>query len=186
GWLLPGCDPVLKVSIIPRGQALGITWNLPDEKVMMSKSDMMDEMCCLVGGRIAEELVNDGVPCTGALNDFERMTKIAYSMVAYYGMSGEVGNLSYYDSTGAGYGFTKPYSEKTAALIDSEARKIVDEVTERTRKLLSDNWEGLSKLAEMLIEKEVIMASDIEAVFGPKAGKHGEERLQKQLLNGNE
>ncbi len=180
GWLLPGCDPVLKVSIIPRGQALGLTWSLPDEKVMMSKSDLMDEMCCLVGGRVAEEIVNDGVPCTGALNDFERMTKMAYSMVTYYGMSEKVGNLSFYDSTGgSGYELTKPYSEKTAELIDSEARKLVDEVTERTRKILKDNWEGLDKLANMLIEKEVIMSDDIEAIFGPKAGKHGEARLKK-------
>ena len=180
GWLLPGCDPVLKVSIIPRGQALGLTWSLPDEKVMMSKSDLMDEMCCLVGGRIAEEIVNNGVPCTGALNDFERMTKMAYSMVAFYGMSDKVGNLSYYDSTGAsGYELTKPYSEKTAELIDSEARKLVDEVTARTRKILLDNWGGLEHLAEMLIEKEVIMSDDIEAIFGPKAGKHGEDRLKK-------
>ena len=179
GWLLPGCDPVLKVSIIPRGQALGLTWSLPDEKVMMSKSDLMDEMCCLVGGRIAEEIVNDGVPCTGALNDFERMTKMAYSMVTFYGMSEKVGNLSFYDSTGgSGFELTKPYSEKTAELIDSEARRIVDEVTERTRKILKDNWDGLDRLARLLIEKEVIMADDIEAIFGPKAGKHGDARLK--------
>ena len=179
GWLLPGCDPVLKVSIIPRGQALGITWSLPDEKVMQSKTDMMDEMCCLVGGRIAEELVNDGVPCTGALNDFERMTRIAYAMVTYFGMSEKVGNLSFYDSTGAGgFEITKPYSEKTAELIDAEAKAIVEEVTARTRKLLKDNWDGLEVLAKMLIEKEVIMADDIEKIFGPKAGEHGEERLK--------
>ena len=178
GWLLPGCDPVLKVSIIPRGQALGLTWSLPDEKVMMSKSDMMDEMCCLVGGRVAEELVNDGVPCTGALNDFERMTKIAYAMVTYYGMSDKVGNISFYDSNGGGYELTKPYSEKTAQLIDAEAKAITDEVTRRTTKLLKDNWAGLEQLAQMLIDKEVIMADDIEKIFGPKAGKHGEERLK--------
>jgi len=180
GWLLPGCDPVLKVSIIPRGQALGLTWSLPDEKVMISKNDLMDEMCCLVGGRVAEELINNGVPCSGALNDFERMTKIAYAMVTYYGMSPKVGNLSFYDSTGAGgFDLTKPYSEKTAQLIDSEAKALVDEVTSRTRKILKDNWEGLEKLASLLIEKEVIMADDIEKIFGPKAGKHGEERLKE-------
>ena len=179
GWLLPGCDPVLKVSIIPRGQALGLTWSLPDEKVMISKSDMLDEMCALVGGRVAEEIVNNGIPCTGALSDFERMTKMAYAMVSYFGMSPKVGNLSFYDSTGAsGYELTKPYSEKTAELIDSEARAIIDEVTARTRKILTENWEGLEKLAQQLIEKEVIMSDDIEAIFGPKAGKHGEERLK--------
>ena len=186
GWLLPGCDPVLKVSIIPRGQALGLTWSLPDEKVMMSKSDMLDEMCCLVGGRVAEEIINDGVPCTGALNDFERMTKIAYAMVTYYGMSEKVGNVSFYDSADSGFGLTKPYSEKTAELIDAEARRIVDEVTERTRKLLKDNWEGLEKLAQILIDKEVIMSDDIEAIFGPKAGKHGEERLADNVPTASE
>jgi cell division protease FtsH len=180
GWLLPGCDPVLKVSIIPRGQALGLTWSLPDEKVMMSRSDLMDEMCCLVGGRVAEEMVNDGVPCTGALNDFERMTKIAYAMVTYYGMSKKVGNLSFYDSQPSGYELSKPYSEKTAELIDAEAKALVDEVTAKTRQILTDNWSGLTQLAELLIDKEVIMADDIEKIFGPKAGKHGEERLKKE------
>ena len=179
GWLLPGCDPVLKVSIIPRGQALGITWMLPDEKVTRSKSEMLDDMCSLVAGRVAEEKVNDGVPCTGALSDFERMTKIAYAMVTYYGMSKKVGNISYYDPQG-GYEFTKPYSEKTAELIDAEVKAIVDEVTARTRKILDDNWDGLTQLAEQLIEKEVIMSDDIEKIFGPKAGKHGEDRLRKE------
>ena len=179
GWLLPGCDPVLKVSIIPRGQALGLTWSLPDEKVMMSRSDLIDEMCCLVGGRVAEEIINDGVPCTGALNDFERMTKMAYAMVAYYGMSEKVGNLSFYNMSD-GYDLTKPYSEKTAELIDSEVKELVGKVTERTRRLLLENWDGLDQLARQLIAKEVIMAEDIEAIFGPKAGKHGEERLAKE------
>ena len=177
GWLLPGCDPVLKVSIIPRGQALGITWMLPDEKVTRSKSEILEDMCSLVAGRVAEEIVNNGVPCTGALSDFERMTKMAYAMVTYYGMSDKVGNISFYDPNGS-FEFTKPYSEKTAELIDSEVKAIVDEVTARTRKLLLDNWGGLERLAEMLIEKEVIMADDIEAIFGPKAGKHGEARLK--------
>ena len=177
GWLLEGCDPVLKVSIVPRGQALGLTWSLPDEKVMMSRSDMIDNMCCLVGGRVAEEIVNNGVPCTGALNDFERMTKMAYSMVAYYGMSDKVGNVSFYNADN-GYSFSKPYSEKTAELIDDEVRKLVGKVTDRTRSLLMENWSALEKLAETLVEKEVITASDIEAVLGPKAGEHGEDRLK--------
>ena len=179
GWLLPGCDPVLKVSIIPRGQALGLTWRLPDEKVTLSKAEMMDDMCSLVAGRIAEEIVNNGIPCTGALSDFERMTKMAYAMVTYYGMSKKVGNLSFYDASGS-YEFTKPYSEKTAELIDAEAKALIDEVTEKTRKILTDNWDGLTRLAELLIDKEVIMADDIEKIFGPKAGKHGEERLREE------
>ena len=178
GWLLEGCDPVFKVSIIPRGQALGITWSLPDEKVMQSRDMLIDEMCCLVGGRVAEEIVNDGVPCTGALSDFSRMTRIAYSMVTYFGMSEKVGNLSFYDPDGSSYSFTKPYSEKTAELIDSESKALVKMVTDRTRKLLKDNWDALDSLAKLLIEKEVIMADDIEALLGPKAGKHGEERLK--------
>lgn len=179
GWLLPGCDPVLKVSIIPRGQALGITWYLPDEKVTMSKNDMMDNMCSLVAGRVAEEIINDGVPCSGALSDFERMTKIAYAMVTYYGMSKKLGNVSFYNASD-GYDLTKPYSEKTAELIDSEAKAIIDEVTEKARKILTDNWDGVEKIATLLIDKEVIMSDDIEAVFGPKAGKHGEDRLKTE------
>ena len=178
GWLLEGCDPVLKISIIPRGQALGLTWSLPDEKVMMSRDGMKDEMCMLVAGRVAEKIVGGGVPCTGALNDFERMTKMAYAMVSYYGMSDKVGNLSYYNSNGGGYELSKPYSEKTAELIDAEAKALTDEATRRAEQILSDNWSGVVELAEMLIEKEIIMAEDIEKIFGPKAGKHGEERLK--------
>ena len=178
GWLLPGCNPVLKVTIVPRGQSLGATWYLPDEKVTMSKSELMDEMCSLVAGRVAEELANNGIPCTGALSDFERLTKMAYAMVTYYGMSDKVGNLSYYDSTGAnGYELYKPYSEKMAETIDAEARALSDEVTEKTRALLKEHWADVTVLAEELIAKEVIMAEDIEKVLGPKAGKHGEERL---------
>ncbi len=180
GWLLPGCAPVLKVSIIPRGQALGLTWYLPDEKVTNSRSDMLDEMCSLVAGRVAEQIANDGVPCTGALNDFERLTRMAYAMVSYFGMSEKVGNLSFYDSTGArGYELTKPYSEKTAELIDAEAKRIVDDVTLKTEKMLKEHWTELERLAGMLIEREVIFADEIESVLGPKAGVHGEERLAK-------
>ncbi len=181
GWLLPGCNPVLKVTIVPRGQTLGATWYLPDEKVTMSKSELMDEMCSLVAGRVAEELANDGVPCTGALSDFERLTKMAYAMVTYYGMSDKVGNLSFYDSTGAsGYELYKPYSEQTAQTIDAEARRLSDEVTEKTRVLLQEHWADVTVLAEELIAKEVIMAEDLEKVLGPKAGKHGEDRLKDE------
>ena len=180
GWLLPGCAPVLKVTIIPRGQALGATWYLPDEKVTESKSEMLDNMCSLVAGRVAEEMANNGVPCTGALSDFERMTKMAYAMVTYYGMSDKLGNLSYYDSTGSnGYDLTKPYSEKTAQLIDEEVKKIVDNVTARAKSILSENKANLDALAAKLVEKEVITAEDLESVLGPKAGKHGEDRLKQ-------
>lgn len=178
GWLLDGCAPVLKVSIIPRGEALGTTWYLPDEKVTTTKSEIMDKMCSLVAGRVAEEIANGGVPCTGALNDFERLTKMAYSMVKYFGMSEKVGNLSYYDSTGeSGYDFQKPYSEKTAEIIDAEAKAISDEVTSRTKSLLLKHWTEVETLVEKLLLKEVITAEDVEKVLGPKAGEHGDARL---------
>ncbi|MBQ9309990.1 MAG: ATP-dependent zinc metalloprotease FtsH [Bacteroidales bacterium] len=169
GWLLPYADPVFKVSLIPRGQALGLTWSLPSERKILSKSWMMDEMCTLMGGRAAEELIN-GEPASGALNDLERLTKIAYSMVQYYGMSEKVGEISFYDSTGArGYDLSKPYSEKTAELMDQEVKDLVAEVHRRTLALLSDNRDAFEKVAAMLLEKEVIFADDIEAILGPKA-----------------
>ncbi len=168
GWLLPNADPVFKVSLIPRGQALGLTWSLPSERKILSKSWMMDEMCTLIGGRVAEEIIN-GEPASGALNDLERLTNIAYSMVQFYGMSGKVGQLSFYDSTGArGYEMTKPYSEKTAELMDSEVKAIVEEVHSRTLKILTDNRAAFEKIANLLLEKEVIFADDIEAILGPK------------------
>jgi len=168
GWLLPYADPVFKVSLIPRGQALGLTWSLPSERKILSKSWMMDEMCTLMGGRVAEELIN-GEPASGALNDLERLTGIAYSMVQYYGMSEKVGQLSFYDSTGArGYEMTKPYSEKTAELMDSEVKTLVEEVHRRTLKILSDNRDAFEKVANILLEKEVIFADDLEQILGPK------------------
>ena len=168
GWLLPNADPVFKVSLIPRGKALGITWNLPSERKILSKSHMMDEMCVLMGGRVAEEIIN-GEPASGALNDLERLTTLAYAMVQYYGMSDKVGALSFYDSTGArGYELVKPYSEKTAELMDQEVRKLTDQIRERTEKIIKDNYEGFEKVAQMLLEKEVIMQDDLEAILGPK------------------
>lgn len=168
GWLLPYGDNVFKVSIIPRGEALGLTWYLPDEKKMYPKSYMIQQMCCLIGGRVAEEIVN-GEPATGALNDLERLTRMAYGMVQYYGMSDKIGNLSFYDSTGSrGYDLTKPYSEKTAEVMDQEVREIVNFVHESTMKLLKGNMEGFTKVAELLLEKEVIFAEDIQNILGPK------------------
>ena len=168
GWLLPYSDPVFKVSLIPRGDALGLTWYLPDERKILSKSYLMDQMCSLIGGRVAEEIIN-GEPATGALNDLERLTRIAYNMVQYYGMSDKVGELSFYDSTGArGYDLTKPYSEKTAELMDQEVKDLVAEVHERTRKILIENQEGFETMAKLLLEKEVIFAEDIEKILGPK------------------
>ncbi len=168
GWLLPYADPVFKVSIIPRGNALGLTWNLPEERKNLTRSAMMDKMCMLMGGRVAEEVLN-GDPSVGALNDLERMTHIAYGMVQYYGMSSKVGPLSFYDSTGSGgYNLVKPYSEKTAELMDQEVKAIAEEVHKRTLKIIEDNKDAFMKLGALLLEKEVIFAEDIENILGPK------------------
>ena len=179
GWLLPDASPVLKVTVIPRGQALGLTWNLPDERVIQSRDQLMAELCVLMGGRAAEE-IHSGVPCSGALNDLERLTRLAYAMVSYYGMNERIGNISFYDSTGErGFDLTKPYSENTATAIDEEVKKLVDEVHERTLKLIKENADGFEQLARELIDKEVVLAEDIERILGPKAGKHGEERFEE-------
>ena len=169
-WLLPNANPVFKVTIVPRGQSLGATWYLPDERYVTTREQMIDEMCATIGGRVADE-IHTGQPCTGALSDLEKLTKLAYAMVTYYGMSENVGNISFYDSTGSrAYDMTKPYSEKTAELIDKEVKELVDMIHERTRKILTENFEGFSQLAELLLEKEVIFAEDLERIFGPRAG----------------
>ena len=169
-WLLPNANPLFKVTIVPRGQALGAAWYLPEERQLVTKEQMMDEMCSLIGGRVAEEIVN-GQPSTGALNDLERLTKMAYDMVTYYGMSEKVGTVSYYDSTGSrGYDLTKPYSEKTAELIDSEVKALINNIHDRTLKILTEHREGFLELAALLLEKEVIFADDLERSFGPRAG----------------
>ena len=175
-WLLPHANPLFKVTIVPRGQALGAAWYLPEERQLVTKEQLMDEMCSLIGGRVAEEIVN-GQPSTGALNDLERLTKMAYGMVTYYGMSDKVGNLSFYDSTGSrGYDLTKPYSDKTAELIDQEVKELVGMIHDKTKKILEDNFDGFSQLAAILLEKEVIFADDLERIFGPRAGaKPGED-----------
>lgn len=175
GWLLPYSDPVFKVSLIPRGQALGLTWYLPDERKIWSKSYMMDQMCALMGGRVAEEIIN-GEPATGALNDLERLTRMAYSMVQYYGMSDKVGELSFYDSSGAkGYDLTKPYSEKTAEIMDQEVKELVGQVHDKTWKILMDHKDGFTRMAQILLEKEVIFAEDIEKILGPKVKPAAED-----------
>ena len=180
GWLLPYADPVFKVSIIPRGKALGLTWSLPEERKNWSRSVMTDQMCMLIGGRVAEEVLN-GEPSSGALNDLERMTRIAYSMVQYFGMSSKVGTLSFYDSTGAsGYSLVKPYSEKTAELMDQEAKVIVDNVHKRTLKLIEDHKEQFMQLGALLLEKEVIFAEDIEKILGPKVKPAADDRFEEE------
>ena len=177
--LLPHANPLFKVTIVPRGQALGAAWYLPEERQLVTKDQMMDEMCSLVAGRVAEEIVN-GQPSTGALNDLERLTKMAYGMVTYYGMSENVGTLSFYDSTGSrGYDLTKPYSEKTAELIDKEVKDLVRMIHDRTEQILRDNFTGFTQLAELLLDKEVIFADDLERIFGPRAGAKVQEALPK-------
>lgn len=169
-WLLPNANPLFKVTIVPRGQSLGAAWYLPEERQLVTKAQMMDEMCSLIGGRVAEEIVN-GEPSTGALNDLERLTRMAYGMVTYYGMSEKIGNLSFYDSTGSrGYELTKPYSEKTAEMIDQEVKDLINKVHDKTMKILQDNKEGFLQLAALLLEKEVIFADDLERIFGPRVG----------------
>lgn len=170
-WLLEHASPLLKVTIIPRGKALGAAWYLPEERSISTREHILDELAYALGGRAAEELVI-GKISTGALSDLEKVTKQAYAMVAYFGMSGEVGNMSFYDSSGQNeYGFTKPYSEKTAELIDSEAKKIVEESYLKAKEVISANIGGLRQLAEQLLEKEVIFSEDLERIFGKRKGE---------------
>ena len=167
-WLLPHANPLFKVTLVPRGSALGAAWYLPEEHKLLTKSQMMDEMCSLIGGRVAEEIIN-GEPSTGAQNDLERLTNMAYAMVQYYGMSDAIGNLSFYDSTGSrGYELSKPYSEKTAEAMDEEVSKLVKTIHDKTLSILKEHEQGWRAVAELLLEKEVIFASDVEAILGPK------------------
>ncbi|MBR0286494.1 MAG: ATP-dependent zinc metalloprotease FtsH [Bacteroidales bacterium] len=180
GWLLPYADPVFKVSIIPRGKALGLTWSLPEERKNWRKSVMLDKMSMLLGGRVAEEIIN-GEPSSGALNDLERMTGMAYGMVQYLGMSEKVGTLSFYDSSGSkGYNLVKPYSEKTAELMDQEVKAIVEGVHQRTRKIIEDHKAEFMQLGALLLEKEVIFAEDIERILGPKVKPAVEDQFEPQ------
>ena len=179
-WLLPYADPLFKVTIVPRGQSLGAAWYLPEERHVSTKEHMIDRMCSLIGGRVADEIFS-GQPCTGALSDLERLTKMAYAMVTYYGMSDQVGNLSFYDSNGSrAYEFNRPYSEKTAELIDKEVKELVDMIHDRTEKLIRENYDGFVQLAELLFEKEVIFAEDLERIFGPRAGAAPAEEAPKE------
>ena len=179
-WLLPNASPLFKVTIVPRGQALGAAWYLPEERQLETREQMIDQMCSLIGGRVAEEIVN-GQPSTGALNDLERLTKSAYAMVVYYGMSERVGTVSYYDSTGSrGYELGKPYSEKTAELIDEEVKSLINRIHDRTYRILMDNKDKFLELAALLLEKEVIFADDMERIFGPRANASKEEPYEEK------
>ncbi len=167
-WLLEYASPLVKVTIIPRGRALGAAWYLPEERQLTTTEQILDELAYALGGRASEELVF-GKISTGALSDLEKVTKQAYAMVSYFGMSHKVGNVSFYDSSGqTDYGFTKPYSEKTAELIDSEVKRIIEASYERAKDVLRGHMEGLKELAELLLEREVIFTEDLERIFGKR------------------
>ena len=171
-WLLEHAHPLVKVTIVPRGQALGAAWYLPEERQITTKAQIMDEIAALMGGRAAEE-INFGQVSTGALNDLEQATKKAYAMVTYFGMSNELSNISYYDSTGQNeYGFSKPYSDNTAVLIDQEAKKIIDQAYQTALKVLRDNKKSHNILAEKLLDKEVLFSDDLVEIFGKRKGKN--------------
>ena len=176
-WLLRWGNPLVKVTIVPRGMALGAAWYLPEERQLTNKEHIKDNLCSLLGGRAAEELFLNQTS-TGALNDLERATKQAYAMVAYYGMSDKLKNLSYYDSSGRyDMGISKPYSEKTAEVIDSETSAIIAEQMARAKQILQEHAEGHNQLAEMLIEKEVITSEDVASVLGPRPWMSREDEI---------
>ncbi len=166
-WLLEHAHPLVKVTIVPRGQSLGAAWYLPEERVLVEKEHMLDEMAATLAGRAAEEVVFGNIS-TGALNDLEKVTKQARAMVTVYGLNDRIGNLTYYDSSGQEYGFTKPYSEKTAEIIDEEISKLIEEQYQRVKKLLEKNKDKLMKLAQRLLEKEVIFKEDLEEILGKR------------------
>ena len=181
-WMLRWGNPLVKVTIVPRGMALGAAWYLPEERQLTNIDHIQDELCSLLGGRAAEQLFLNQTS-TGALNDLERATKQAYAMVAYYGMSKALPDISFYDSQGRyEYGFQKPYSDKTAELIDNEAKQIIAQQMERAKQVLLDNQEGHHKIAELLIEKEVITTEDVEKILGPRPWKsRGDEIIEENL-----
>ena len=184
-WLLEHASPLLKVTIIPRGRALGAAWYLPEERQLTTREQILDEMAYALGGRAAEELIFGRIS-TGALSDLEKITKQAYAMVSFFGMSDKVGNISFYDSSGqSDFGFTKPYSEKTAELIDQEVNLIIAESYVRAKEVLKNNMKGLTELAELLLEKEVIFSEDLERIFGKRQAeilKDAREAKAKALL----
>ena len=178
-WMLEHANPLVKVTIIPRGKALGAAWYLPEERQITTKNQMLDEMCAVLGGRAAEELFI-GEISSGAMNDLERVTKQSYGMVTYLGMSDKLPNLCYYDSSGQEWNFQKPYSEETAKVIDSEVKKIIAEQYERAKSILSKYAEGHHKLAEILLEKEIIYAAHLEEIFGKRPWVSRADELLEQ------
>ncbi|MCL2097585.1 MAG: ATP-dependent zinc metalloprotease FtsH [Bacteroidales bacterium] len=179
-WMLDHATPLVKVTIIPRGRALGAAWYLPEERQITTTEQLCEEMAATLGGRAAEELVL-GRLSTGAVNDLERVTKQAYAMVSYFGMSEKVGNRSYYDSSGQyEFGFSRPYSEKTAELLDDEVKNLIDKAYDTAKQILTTYMEGFTKLAELLLEREVIFADDVEQIFGPRRKPSRQEELLRE------
>ncbi|MGN0049086.1 MAG: ATP-dependent zinc metalloprotease FtsH [Bacteroides sp.] len=181
-WLLEYANPLIKVTIVPRGRALGAAWYLPEERQITTKEQMLDEMCATLGGRAAEDVFLGRIS-TGAMNDLERVTKQAYGMIAYLGMSEQLPNLCYYNNEE--YSFNRPYSERTAELIDEEVKKMVNEQYERAKKILSEHKEGHNRLAQLLIDKEVIFSEDVEHIFGKRPwASRSEEIMNAQKISG--
>ena len=183
-WMLEHADPLVKVTIVPRGKALGAAWYMPEERQITTYEQLQDEMCATLGGRAAEDLII-GKISTGAANDLERITKQAYAMVVYYGMSDRLPNLNYYDSSGQDWGFTKPYSDDTANLIDEEVKRIIDEQYNRAKAILTKYKDQHQSLKDLLLEKEVIYADDLERIFGKRKwlSRSQEILAQQELLN---
>ncbi|WP_370794712.1 ATP-dependent zinc metalloprotease FtsH [Bacteroides stercorirosoris] len=179
-WLLEYANPLIKVTIVPRGRALGAAWYLPEERQITTKEQMLDEMCATLGGRAAEDLFLGRIS-TGAMNDLERVTKQAYGMIAYLGMSEKLPNLCYYNNEE--YSFNRPYSEKTAELIDEEVKSMVNEQYERAKQILSEHKEGHNKLAQLLIDKEVIFAEDVEEIFGKRPWASRSEEISANKIS---
>lgn len=177
-WFLEHANPLIKVTIVPRGRALGAAWYLPEERQITTKEQMLDEMCATLGGRAAEELFIGHIS-TGAMNDLERVTKQAYGMIAYAGMSDKLPNLCYYSSTDE-YSFTKPYSERTAEMIDREVQNMISEQYTRAKELLKEHSEGHNQLAQLLIEREVIFAEDVERIFGKRPWTSRSEEIMAE------
>lgn len=181
-WLLEHANPLLKVSIIPRGRSLGAAWYLPEERQITTTEQLFDEMCSALGGRASEEVTFSKIS-TGALNDLEKVTKQAYAMIAYFGMGKSTGNVSFYDSSGQNeFSFNKPYSDKTAESIDKEVKELIDNAYTHAKKVLVENKEGLTKLAELLLEREVIFSEDLVTIFGPRKSLSREEEFEKEIL----
>ncbi|KAA6333627.1 ATP-dependent zinc metalloprotease FtsH [termite gut metagenome] len=182
-WLLEHANPLVKVTIVPRGRALGAAWYLPEERQITTKEQMLDEMCATLGGRAAEDLFL-GKISTGAMNDLERVTKQSYGMIAYLGMSDKLPNLCYYNNEE--YSFQRPYSDRTAELIDEEAKRMISEQYNRAKEILSQHRDEHNQLAQLLIEKEVIFAEDVERIFGKRQWASRSEEViaaqQKTIL----